>query len=348
MKITDIKKYLTATGELQKELFAESVRVRKETIGEDVHFRGIIEFSNYCEKNCLYCGIRCGNEKAERYRMTKEEIKICLAFIDRVKYGSVVLQSGELTSTKDKRFLLEIVQFIHNNYPHLGITLSCGELDFEFLKELYGAGAHRYLLRIETSVPSLYKKIHPEHHSLEKRIETLNDLKKINYQVGCGNMIGVPEQTIDNLISDLNFFQEMDFDMFGLGPYVIHEDTPMGNFENKKSWEENKEQIFQTTLNFIAMLRILLPSCNIAAATALDVFKPNGRIQALKAGANIIMPSVTPQIYRGKYLLYQNKPCIDEHAEDCSACTIRQVNAAKLNPVLGTPGNSLHYKQRNI
>jgi len=346
MNDSDLKKYLQAKRTLQTELFNKANKIREQVIGNNVYFRGIIEFSSYCEKNCNYCGIRSGNKKVERYCMTLAEIKESLNFIDKVKYGSVVLQSGELTSPSAKKFLLDMVKLINQNYPNMGITLSCGELDYNFLKELKDAGAHRYLLRIETSNPELYKKIHPASHSFEHRIQTLKNLKKLDYQVGCGNMIGIPEQTIEDLIADLHFFQTMDFDMFGLGPYVIHEDTPLGNTKNKKWWEENKEEIFNTTLNFIALLRILMPTVNIATATALDVFKPQGRILALKAGANVIMPSVTPKKFRYKYLLYQDKPCVDEDPSDCIECTIGKVRMARLNPVLDKQGNSLHYTDR--
>ncbi len=346
MKDSDLKKYLQAKGVLQTELFDRANKTRERAIGNAVHFRGIIEFSNQCEKNCNYCGIRSGNQKIERYCMTLAEIKESLDFIDKVKYGSVVLQSGELTSPSSKKFLLDIVQLIHQEYPQIGITLSCGELDYDFLKELKESGAHRYLLRIETSNPELYTKIHPASHSFEHRIQTLKDLKKLDYQVGCGNMVGIPGQTIEDLIADLHFFKKMDFDMFGLGPYVIHKDTPLGNEKNQKWWIKNKEEIFNTTLNFIALLRLLIPTANIATATALDVFKPQGRVLALNAGANIIMPSVTPKKYRDKYLLYQDKPCVDEDPQDCTPCTIEKVRIARLTPVLGKQGNSLHYQNR--
>ncbi len=335
-----------ATGKKQKELFAEASCIRKKAVGEDVYFRGIIEYSNVCEKNCYYCGIRRGNEKVNRYRMTFQEIKNCLAFIQKAQYGSVVLQSGELMTEEAKVFLLNLVDFIHTKYPKMGITLSCGELPYPFLEKLKEAGAHRYLLRIETSVPKLYKSLHPKDHSLKKRIECLKNLKRLNYQVGCGNMIGLPGQTIEDMMADLQFFQEMDFDMFGLGPYVIHEDTPLSTPVVQKWWEANKEKIFNQALNFIALLRILIPTCNIAAATALDVFHKTGREEALKVGANILMPSVTPNKYRNDYLLYQNKPCVDGHAHICAGCVIKKVESAGLNPVLGRQGNALHYKQR--
>lgn len=349
MKLTikQIRELLKATGKKQKELFTEANQVRKKAIGENVHFRGIIEFSNICEKNCYYCGIRRGNRNVKRYRMTFQEIKDCLAFINKVRYGSVVLQSGEMTGKSAKAFLLEIVNFIHAEYPEMGITLSCGELDYDFLEELKKAGAHRYLLRIETSVPKLYKKLHPKDHSLKNRIQCLNALKKLEFQVGCGNMIGLPGQSLDDMIADLLFFEKMDFDMFGLGPYVIHNETPLVTPSVQNWWNSSRENIFSMTLNFIALLRILMPTCNIAAATALDVFHKRGREKALKAGANILMPSVTPNKYRNDYLLYQNKPCVDGRADICAKCVIEKVQTAGLCPILGEQGNSLHYINRH-
>ncbi len=346
MQKKDLKKYLEATGALQKELIDTANFVREKHVSKNVYFRGIIEFSNMCEKNCFYCGIRSGNLKVRRFRMDFSEIKECLEFVKTVRYGSVVLQSGELTSRRSKDFLLKIVSYIHERFPGMGVTLSCGELDYEFLKEVREAGAERYLLRIEASAPKLYKALHPEGHSLKARIGCLENLKKLNYQVGCGNMVGLPGQSLDDLCADLEFFKKMDFDMFGLGPYVIHNDTPLASAENKKWWEENKEMIFNRTLNFISLLRIEMPSCNIAAATALDVFRPDGRVMALKAGANIIMPVVTPKKYRKDYLLYQDKPCIDEDASLCAKCVVGKVRKAGLQPLLQEQGTALHYLNR--
>jgi biotin synthase len=348
MKLKDIRSLLHVTGEEQKELFREADIVRKKILGDTVYFRGIIEFSNYCEKNCYYCGIRRGNMNVQRYKMTFVEVQECLAFIHASRYGSVVLQSGEGTTEKSKEYILDIVQFIAKTYPNMGITLSLGELDRDFLRTLRDAGAHRYLLRIETSVPELYSQWHPKDHLWEKRRECLQDLRELNYQVGCGNMIGVPGQTDEHLLADLEFFQKMDFDMFGLGPYVIHEDTPFGEQKGKPWWQKQKKEILSTTLNFIALLRILMPTANIAAATALEAIHSYGRIMALQAGANIFMPSVTPKEYRTRYLLYQNKPCVDEDAGNCSGCSVAKVRRAGLTPLLGEQGNSKHYTDRNM
>ena len=308
-----------------------------------VYFRGIIEFSNFCEKDCYYCGIRKSNHKVERFWMSKKEIVECLEFIKKASYGSVVLQSGELHSNKFKKILLDIVGYIHKNYPEMGITVSCGEFEYEYLKQLKEAGAHRYLLRIETSSRELYGKLHPKDHLWDKRFKCLKNLQKLGYQVGTGVMVGVPGQTDEDLMNDLKFFKEKDFDMYGIGPYVIHKDTPLGTQKNTLWWEKNKQQIFEKTLNFISLMRQTLKDVNIAAGTALDVFDPLGRIKALKAGANVIMPSVTPKMYRGKYLLYQNKPCIDEDADKCFHCIIQKVKLAGFVPALGQRGDSKHF-----
>jgi len=278
--------------------------------------------------------------------MSLEEVISCVAFIDRVRYGSVVLQSGELTYPDAKAFMLTLVRTIRERYPDMGITLSIGEQEKEYLRQLREAGANRYLLRIETSVPRLYRALHPADHSLIRRKRCLRDLRTLGYQVGSGNMVGVPGQTVDDIVSDLLFFREGDFDMFGLGPYVIHDGTPLGTPRNVLWWGENREKIFQMTLNCIALLRLLMPTCNIAAATALDVFHKDGREQALRVGANVLMPSVTPGKYRHDYLLYDHKPCVDGNAEKCSGCIVRKANRADLQPVLGVQGTSKHYLQR--
>ena len=343
---SQLKAALTAEGAEQRKLHAQAHRTRLEAVGDAVYFRGIVEFSNICEKNCRYCGIRRGNRNVHRYFMSLPEIAECVAFIGKVRYGSVVLQSGEMTSPGAKDSFLAMVRSIHEHHPDMGITLSLGEQDKEFLRQLKAAGAHRYLLRIETSVPRLYRALHPRDHSLKRRKQCLKDLRSLGYQVGCGNMIGLPGQTVNDIVSDLLYFQREDFDMFGLGPYVIHRDTPLATPGNIRRWTANRERIFQRTLNCIALLRILMPTSNIAAATALDVFHKDGREQALRAGANVIMPSVTPGAYRRDYLLYEHKPCVDGNAEKCSACIVRKAERARLRPVLGVQGTARHYLDR--
>ena len=342
-----LTEYLQASGQKQQELFRLARQIKEEVFGQRVWFRGIIEFSNICKNDCYYCGIRRGNLKQTRFQMSLKEIDDCLKFIKDADYGSVVFQSGELVSKKFKGELLKIVKLTHKKYPDLGITVSCGEQAYEYLKKLKVAGASRYLLRIETANEKLYKKLHPSSMSWQKRFQCLKDLKKLNYQVGTGVMVGLPGQTDEDLIVDLKFFVDNKFDMFGIGPYVIHKDTPLAsNHEIQTWWRENKEKNFNKFLNFLALLRILLPTVNIAAATAADVFHPLGRIKVLEIAGNIIMPSVTPKNYRDKYLLYQDKPCVDEDARKCLGCISLKIKKAGLEPIFGQQGNSPFYKQK--
>jgi len=338
---------LRAEGKKRQELFALARRIKEEVFGKKIWFRGIIEFSNICKNNCYYCGIRKGNKKLERFKMSFKEILDCLKFINKANYGSVVYQSGELISENFKNYLLELVEITRKKYPKLGLTVSCGEQDFDFLKQLKQAGANRYLLRIETANPKLYAKLHPKEMSWRNRFRCLKDLQKLNYQVGAGIMTGLPGQTAEDLINDLKFLAGNKFDMFGIGPYVIHKDTPLGkNREVQRWWRENKIKNFNICLNFLAILRILLPKVNIAAATACDVFDPLGRIKVLQSAGNVIMPSVTPRAYRDKYLLYENKPCLDETADKCQVCLTGKIKQAELKPIFGEPGDSPFYHQR--
>ncbi len=339
-------RYLKARGRSQYDLFFLARRVREAVFGKRVHFRGLIEFSNLCQNDCFYCGIRKGNKKIERYQMNLSEIEKTVDFTARANYGSVVFQSGEIKTKDWQNYLLKIVRLTQKKHPQLGITVSCGEQSYEFYKELRKAGADRYLLRIETANRKIYRKLHPHGMSWQKRFQCLKWLKKLEFQVGTGIMVGLPGQTLDNLVDDFIFFKENEFDMYGLGPYVIHENTPLVTSRVKKDWQKNKNDIFNLTLNFLALLRIFFPTANIAAATALDVFHPLGRIKALQIGANVIMPSVTPQNYRQNYLLYQNKPCLDEDARKCLNCLTYKIKAAGLKPVFGEQGNSPFYYQR--
>lgn len=344
-----VAKYLRAEGELQQKLFQSARQEKEKVFGKRIWLRGLIEFSNICRNNCDYCGIRRDNKNLERFKMSEKEILGCLKFISKANYGSVVYQSGELISDSFKDYLLKIVKLTRKKYPRLGITLSCGEQNFDFLKQLRRAGAIRYLLRIETSNPKLYANLHPAGMSWQKRFECLKNLQKLDYQVGTGVMVGLPRQTTEDLISDLKFFVDNKFDMFGIGPYVIHEDTPLGrDLKIQKWWQENKEKNFSAFLNFLAILRILRPNANIAAATACDAFDPLGRIKVLQIAGNVIMPSVTPKDYRDKYSLYQNKPNVDEGADKSCECVLDKIKKAGLKPILGEQGNSPFYYQKNL
>lgn len=343
MRFEVFQKQLALRGEEQQALFKQADAVRREAIGDKVHFRGIIEFSNICEKNCYYCGIRRENRNTERFRMSLEEIEDCLKFIDKAGYQNVVLQSGELTNPQSVDLVVSILRHIKTTFPDWGITLSLGELSYDDLKRLREEGATRYLLRIESSSPEFYKKMHPLDHSHQKRLQTLRDLQALDYQVGTGVIIGLPRQTTKEVFEDFQFLTHNDFHMFGIGPYVMHGDTPLATEENKKWWNAEKREILENTLNFLAMLRIALPKANIATATALDAIHPLGRHRALTAGCNIFMPSVTPGQYRKMYLLYENKPCVEEGAGDCLDCSVARVRRAGLTPGLKEKGDSKLY-----
>ncbi|WP_282015162.1 [FeFe] hydrogenase H-cluster radical SAM maturase HydE [Marinifilum flexuosum] len=342
----NIIQLLKSTGEDEKALFAKSSEVKLNYIGKNVHFRGLVEFSNICKKDCLYCGIRAGNKNVDRYDIADEEILKAAKFAYDNNYGSVVLQSGERS---DKEFvdrienLLKEIKKLSNN--ELGITISLGEQSKETYQRWYDAGAHRYLLRIESSNRELYEKIHPknDNHAHATRLSCLKALQNIGYQTGTGVMIGIPFQTYEDLANDLLFMKEFDIDMVGMGPFIEHDETPLYEYRDQLMSLNNR---FRLTLRMIAVLRILMKDINIASATALQAIDPLGREKALKIGANIIMPNITPTNERANYLLYQNKPCIDEGADDCTNCMEARINMADGEIGYGEWGDSRHYANR--
>ena len=343
-KREEIRQLLQLEGEERKLLLRKAKQVKEETVGSKVYFRGLVEFSNICSKDCLYCGIRKSNKKVVRYNATDDEILAACRFAWENRFGSVVLQSGELDSpsfVKRVENLLKKIKQLSNN--ELGTTLSCGEQTRETYRRWFESGAHRYLLRIEASNPELYHKIHPNNkkHSFEKRLEALQLLRETGYQVGTGVMIGLPFQTFDDLAGDLLFLKEMDIDMCGMGPYIEHEQTPLFQF---KHLLKTKQERFDLALNMIAVLRLMMFDINIAAATALQAIDPAGREKALAVGANIIMPNLTPCNYRKDYLLYEDKPCLDEDAELCRNCLEARIELAGGEIGYGEWGDSKHFK----
>jgi biotin synthase len=344
--VTELVSMLCAEGASRDTLFATAKNAKTIAIGNKVHFRGLIEFSNVCAKNCYYCGIRKGNQQILRYSATDEEITDACRFALDQGFGSVVLQSGELSS---KEFIIRVDRLVRQikqlSSGTLGITLSCGEQSGKTYKRWFESGAHRYLLRIETSNPALYKLMHPDtrRHSFEKRITALYLLKENGYQLGTGVMIGLPFQTMEDLANDLLFFQQADIDMCGMGPYIEHENTPLYQFRNQLMPIEAR---FFLALNMVATLRILMPDINIAASTALQAIDPEGREKALAAGANIIMPNITPQKYRSAYLLYEGKPCTNEDAEITSRSLVQKIEKAGFEIGFGEWGDSKHYKHK--
>ena len=324
---------LEETGELSREkmsqliqcekkedrafLFARARKVREREYGKDVFIRGLIEFSNICQNDCLYCGIRKSNEKAERYRLTPEEILACAREGYQLGFRTFVLQSGEdAWFTKER--MAEIIRQIKQEFPECAITLSVGERTKEEYQCWYDAGAERYLLRHETADDNHYRQLHPSDMSPANRKKCLYELREIGYQVGAGFMVGSPGQTVDNLITDLMFLKELNPHMIGIGPFLAHRDTPFAKKENGS---------FQRTLTMLAILRLMFPKVLLPATTALGTIAPDGREQGLMAGANVLMPNLSPADVRKKYGLYDNKICTGEEAAECKNCLALRVES---------------------
>ncbi|GET19793.1 [FeFe] hydrogenase H-cluster radical SAM maturase HydE [Prolixibacter denitrificans] len=342
----DIVRLLSLEGEEKALLFRRAAEVKAENTGSEVYFRGLVEFSNVCGKNCYYCGIRKDNDEVKRYNLSDEEILAAARFAWENQYGSLVLQSGELASPafadRVENLLREIKKLSNGE---LGITISLGEQSPEVYRRWFEAGAHRYLLRIESSTPELYRKIHPndELHDFDTRIACLRSLQEAGYQTGTGVMIGLPFQTLENLADDLLFFKNFDIDMVGMGPYLEHAETPLYSYRETLM---PLQQRFNLSLKMIAVLRLLMPDINIAAATALQAIDPLGREKAVKVGANVIMPNITPGLYRNDYALYQNKPCVDEEPEQCKGCLDARIALAEGEIGYGKWGDSKHFHKR--
>ena len=316
----EIKLLLGAGGAQQEQLLRRGLEVKLSHLDNFVHLRGLIEFGNICEKDCLYCGLRSGNAQVERYCLSDEEVLSCARLAKELGYGSVALQSGERSDPEFIGRITDLVREIKKiDGGSLGITLSLGEQSEETYRRWFEAGAHRYLLRIESSDEELYYKIHPhnEKHSYRKRLDCIETLKKIGYQTGTGVMIGLPFQTLDHLASDLLFFKRMDVAMVGMGPFIPHPDTPLWRL--REAIPSGKERM-DLTLRMIATLRILMPEINMVAATANQTLDPQGRERAIAAGANVIMPNLTPGEYRENYFIYPNKACVKDRPDQCRSC----------------------------
>ena len=309
---------LLETDRFDKLLFTAADTVRRQVYGDEVYIRGLIEFTNYCKNNCFYCGIRRDNQTAVRYRLSKEDILSCCGEGYSLGFRTFVLQGGEDPFYTDA-VICDIVAAIRETFPDCAITLSLGEKSKESYLAYYQAGANRYLLRHETADNAHYSKLHPDNMRLQNRKECLFHLKEIGYQVGSGFMVGSPYQTTKNLISDLRFLQELQPDMIGIGPYIRHAGTPFRDFENGD---------FRLTLRLIAVLRLLFPYALIPATTALGTIHPQGREMGLKAGANVVMPNISPVRVRKLYELYENKICTGDEAAQCRGCLERRVESA--------------------
>lgn len=339
--------FLTTRNKQEKhEIFLRADKVKRQYLGNQVFLRGLIELSNICRKDCYYCGIRRSNEGIDRYTIDRDEAVDLAMYAWKKGFGSVVIQSGERTDKAFVDMVTDILQGIKQKTGNeLGITLSCGEQSRETYRKWFEAGAHRYLLRIETSSEELYHKLHPSDdiHSFKSRMECLESLKKSGYQVGTGVMIGLPFQTAEDLAGDLLFFRNQNIDMIGMGPYVSHPETPFAKFSKFILPESERLDL---SLRMIALARVLLKDVNIASGTALQALDRNGRIKGILSGANVFMPNLTPEDCARKYLLYKDKPVMTDRAEQ----TIKNLedSLATFGQVIGYGkwGDPKHYFKR--
>ena len=303
----------------EKEYLMQKAREKaEETYSKRVFMRGLIEFTNYCKNDCYYCGIRHSNKKAVRYRLSLEDILDCCKTGFDLGYRTYVLQGGEDLYFTDDR-VVEIIKSINANYPGCAITLSIGEKSCESYKRYFEAGADRYLLRHETADEDHYKRLHPESMSLTNRKECLFNLKELGFQVGSGFMVGTPYQSSANLVDDLLFLKELNPHMVGIGPFIPHKDT---------DFKDASPGTLDTSLLMIALARLLLPKALIPATTALGTIDPLGREKGLAAGANVVMPNLSPVNVRDKYMLYDNKICTGDEAAECRYCIERRIQSA--------------------
>lgn len=303
------------TDETRTYLQQQAKAVREQIYGSRVFIRGLIEFTNYCKNNCYYCGIRHGNDKAERYRLTEDDILACCAEGHALGFRTFVLQGGEDPFFTDEK-LVGIVRAIRQGYPDSAITLSLGERSEQSYRALFEAGADRYLLRHETATKAHYARLHPPEMDFDRRMTCLEQLKAIGYQVGCGFMVGSPGQTVDDLVRDLRFIKTFRPHMVGIGPFLSHQDTPFRDQPNGTA---------ELTLYLLSILRLLLPEVLLPATTALGTAAGDGRERGILAGANVVMPNLSPVSVRKKYLLYDKKICTGEESAQCIGCLTRRM-----------------------
>ena len=312
----EFERLLTALSPEDEEyLFARAREVRHRVYGKAVYLRGLIEFTNYCKNDCYYCGIRRSNGNAQRYRLSKEQILDCCERGYELGFRTFVLQGGEDGYFTDER-VCGLVSEIKDRYPGCAVTLSIGEKSRESYQAFFDAGADRYLLRQETSNPAHYRSLHPAELSIENRKRCLWDLKDIGYQVGCGIMVGSPGQTTAHIIEDLAFMRALQPHMVGIGPFIPHKDT---------RFRDERPGTLADTLHLLAILRLMLPDALLPATTALGTIHPLGREKGILAGANVVMPNLSPTAVRGKYLLYDGKICTGDEAAECRHCMERRM-----------------------
>lgn len=331
---SELIELINSGGEVREELRALAEKIRVENYGNEIYIRGLIEFSNYCSQNCLYCGIRRDNKNCHRYRLSKDEIMSCCEDGYGLGFRTFVLQGGEDPYFTDDR-ICGLITEIKSKYPDCALTLSLGEKPRESFQRYFDCGADRYLLRHETASKAHYEKLHPKSQSFENRIQCLYYLKEIGYQVGCGFMVGSPYQTAENLAEDLLFIKELNPQMVGIGPFIHHADTEFKNFP---------DGTLEQTLLMLSIIRIMIPKVLLPATTALATIHPRGRELGIQAGANVVMPNLSPVSVRKDYQLYDNKVCTGEESAQCRGCLERRIESIGCK-IAVSRGDSKNLKQ---
>lgn len=317
----DVSGYETLINERTPEtteiLKNEAVSIRRSIYGNDVYVRGLIEISNICRNDCLYCGIRRSNKNVRRYRLTREQILACAEEGWRLGFRTFVLQGGEDAYFTDS-FLTELIREMKVRWPECAVTLSLGERSPESYRILREAGADRYLLRHETADREHYGKLHPPEMSFENRMNCLSELRSAGYQVGCGMMVGSPFQTTEHLAKDLKFIETFKPDMCGIGPFIPHHDTPFAQYP---------AGTLELTCFLLSVIRIIHPQVLLPATTALGTIHPSGREMGILSGANVVMPNLSPPSVRKQYELYDNKICTGEESAECRSCLEKRIES---------------------
>lgn len=352
LEFSDLVAILSTESPQEVELIrTRAYKIMEETVGEIVYLRGLIEFSNFCINDCYYCGIRKSNINLNRYLLDESQVLECVNYAQQNGYASIVLQSGERRDRKFVDYVCSLVEKIKATTRNellpegMAITLCVGEQSYQDYKRFFDAGAERYLLRIETSNPILFANIHPDNISFEHRLNCLYSLKDIGFQVGTGVMIGLPNQSIEDLANDIVFFKEIDADMIGMGPYIVHKDTPFAVYFDE--FKAKREKIFKLALKMIAVTRLYLKDVNIASTTALDALYSYGREEGLRYGANVIMPMLTPKKFRKDFLLYEGKPYVEVDTSTLTHNLIARVTRTGRKIGFNQIGASKHFQKRN-
>ena len=343
MNRSEIVQWLREPAENRLEtLWERADAVRSEHVGDEVHLRGLVELSNHCRRSCHYCGLRADNAELTRYRMSRDEVLEAAGTAVELGYGTIVMQAGEDPGITEEG-MAELIRQIKAETP-LAVTLSLGERTDRELKAWRAAGADRYLLRFETSNPTLYRRIHPAYGGHpEDRIDLLHRLRELGYEVGSGVMIGIPGQTYESLARDIELFAQLDLDMIGCGPFIAHPKTPLGETHADRAEQVPADQ--QMTFKVLALARIVCPDTNIPATTALATLnRDSGRELGLQRGANVVMPNLTPTAYRQMYEIYPGKACVNEGIEQCHPCILRRIDQIGRRPGRGR-GDSVRYRR---